>query len=82
MRIGGDDWRARTEEDLHSSGDESRSVSNTNHVRLADILVNSSRPFGESGKMMIVPPVHGIVLHEGKGAAIHRNDPAQNTGIA
>lgn len=39
---------------------------NTDHFGVSDVLVNSPRAFGKMGKMVIVPPVNCVGLHERK----------------
>jgi len=53
----------------------------SDHVRIADVLVDPSRTLWKMCKVMLFPPVDGVILHEGKWTSINRNDAARQTRI-
>ena len=82
VRIGCDNGNTRIKKGPHPRADKRGSMPDTDHFGVSDVLVNSPRPIGKFGKMMIFPAMHGIVLHEGKGALIRRDYPARYPRIA
>ncbi|KEQ03226.1 hypothetical protein GV67_07370 [Pseudorhizobium pelagicum] len=53
-------------------------MSTTNHIGIADELIDPTRAKGQMAKMMPLAGVRVIVLHESEGAPPKRHDPHVN----
>ncbi len=82
VRIGSNHRCAFLKKRPHSHSDKRGSMADADHSRVSDELVNSSRPFGKTCKMVVLPSVHSVVLHERERPLCARNDPTGDPRIS
>lgn len=51
------------------------------HVRLANELVDATRPLWKPEEVMIFPAMHSVILHVCEGASGGCDDPSRNARV-
>ncbi len=70
VRIGRNHRCASVEESLQSLSNKRRPMTDPDHFGRANVLVDPPRSFGKAGEMMVLPTMHGVVLHEREGLPV------------
>lgn len=81
MRVGPHRGRSIRDQHLDKLPDEGRAMPAIEHVGLADILVDSTRAFGQMSKWVRFPPMHVIILRESEWPAVTLDDPHRDPRV-